>query len=150
MVATHCPAGSLWTLAALTQLRRLTIDVHEPYMNTISQHLQPLTTLTSLDLSRLGSGPLRDNVQVGAGLCTGGIDGSCRPLAGIASGVGGSRLWQWCWEQDACSMMLLLQAVWRLHDSMHLPDGTLGLQCTTYDLMPHGPAVHAWSAQRPQ
>lgn len=84
VVATHCPAGSLWTLAALTQLRRLTIDVHEPYMNTISQHLQPLTTLTSLDLSRLGSGPLRDNVQVGAGCvisCTGGIDGSCRPSA---------------------------------------------------------------------
>ena len=95
MVATLRPAGSLWTLAALTQLRRLTIDVHEPYMNTISQHLQPLTTLTSLDLSRLGSGALRDNVQVGAGcdmFCTRGIHGSCRPLAGISGVVGGSRL----------------------------------------------------------
>ena len=103
VVATHCPAGSLWTLAALTQLRRLTIDVHEPYMNTISQHLQPLTTLTSLDLSRLGSGPLRDNAQVGAGCaipCTGGIGGSCRPSAGIIGGVGGSRLLHRCQEWD--------------------------------------------------
>ena len=108
MVATRCPAGSLWTLAALTQLRRLTIDVHEPYMNTISQHLQPLTTLTSLDLSRLGSGPLRDNVQVGAGWgipCTGGIDGSTRPLAGMGGGVGGSRLLHQWWEWDTCSVM---------------------------------------------
>ena len=62
--------GSLWTLAALTQLQRLTIDVHEPYMNVISQHLRPLTTLTSLDLSRLGRGALHDNAAGFRALCS--------------------------------------------------------------------------------